>query len=320
MNPLDPGQSMKGQRDVIIIGGSFAGLAAALYLARARRDVLVIDSGEPRNRFSAHSHGVFALDGQPGSELLATAKSQLLMYPTARFLSRKVSRVSKREGFFEVETEKQQEHFQSRRLILATGLIDELPSIPGLRERWGKSIFHCPYCDGYEIGGGPIGVIATLPLSVHFAKLITDWGDVTLFTNGAITLDQESRDGLTRRGVRIEERKIVGIVGSSNDGLDGVSLSDGSKIGVKAIFIASLFRMAAPFARDLGCVQTQTPRGHLVQTDESKMTSVRGVYAAGDMARTTHSITFATSDGVTAGVSAHQSLVMEEESGRIISD
>ena len=306
---------MKGQEDVIIIGGSFAGLAAAIYLARARRDVLVIDGGEPRNRFSAHSRGVFALDGQPGSELLATAKSQLLMYPTAKFVSKKASRVSRKEDFFEVETESGKEHFQSRRLILATGVVDQLPSIPGLRERWGKSIFHCPYCDGYEIGGGSIGVIATLPLSAHFAKLITDWGDVTLFTNGSITLDRDSRDSLTRRGVRIEDRTVVRVDGPSADGLDTVDLSDGRKIGVKAIFIASLFRMGAPFARNLGCVHTNTPRGELVQTDESKMTSVPGVYAAGDMARPTHSITFATSDGVTAGVSAHQSLVMEEESG-----
>ena len=279
---------------------------------------MVIDSGEPRNRFSAHSHGVFALDGQPGSELLATAKSQLLKYHTARFVSKKASRASKKEDFFEVETE-DKERFRSRRLILATGLIDELPSIPGIRERWGKTVFHCPYCDGYEIGGGPIGVIATLPLSVHFAKLITDWGNVTLFTNGTITLDQDSRDGLTKKGVRIEERKIVGIDGPF-DGLDRVSLNDGSKMSLKAIFIASLFRMAAPFADDLGCAHTQTPRGDLVQTDESKMTSVPGVYAAGDIARTTHSIPFATSDGVTAGVSAHQSLVMEEESGRMIND
>ena len=303
---------MKGRQDVIIIGGSFAGLAAAIYLARARRDVLVVDGGEPRNRFSAHSRGVFALDGQPGSELLKTAKSQLLLYPSARFLSKKASRVSKKGDFFEVETEK--ERFESRRLILATGLVDQLPELPGLRERWGKSIFHCPYCDGYEIGGGQIGVIATLPLSVHFAKLITDWGDVTLFTNAAIKLDQDSRDGLRKKGVVIEERKVARIDGPSVDGLDGVVLNDGSKIDVKAIFIATFFRIATPFARDLGCVLTHTPRGDIVQTDESKATSIPGVYAAGDMSRITHSITFATSDGVTAGVSAHQSLVLEEES------
>lgn len=303
---------MKEQQDVIIIGGSFAGLAAAMYLARARRRVLVFDNGEPRNRFSTHSHGVFALDGQAGSELLKTAKSQLLTYPTARFEAKKVSRVRKKGDFFEVETEKGQEHFQSRRLILATGLIDELPNIPGLRERWGKSIFHCPYCDGYEIGGGPIGVIATLPLSAHFAKLITDWGEVVLFTNDTITLDQDSRDGLAKKKVRIEDEKVVRIDGSSTNTLDAVVLGDRSKIRVKAIFIATSFRMAAPFAQDLGCTLTHTPRGDIVQTDESKMTNIPGVYAAGDMARLTHSIPFATSDGVTAGVSAHQSLFLDE--------
>ena len=308
---------MKGRQDVIIIGGSYAGLAAAIYLARARRNVLVLDGGEPRNRFSAHSRGVFALDGQPGSELLKTAKCQFLVYPTARFLSKKVSRISKKGDFFEVEAEKEQERFQSRRIILATGLVDELPEIPGLRERWGKSIFHCPYCDGYEIGGGQIGVIATLPLSVHFAKLITDWGDVILFTNAAINLDQDSRDGLRKKGVLIEEQRVVRIDGPSMDGLDGVILNDGSKIDVKAIFIATFFRMAAPFAKDLGCALVRTPRGDIVQTDELKATSVPGVYAAGDTSRLTHSISFATSDGVTAGVSAHQSLVMEEESSRV---
>lgn len=298
-------------KDVIIIGGSFAGLAAALYLARARRDVLVLDGGEPRNRYAAHSHGVFALDGQPGSELLKTAKSQLLEYPTAKFLSKRVSRVIKNGRLFEVETE-DKERFQSRRLILATGLVDELPNIPGLEERWGKTVFQCPYCDGYEIGGGQIGVIATLPLSVHFAKLITDWGDVTLFTNGVLKLDTNSKESLTKKRVRIEERQIARLEGSSGS-LDGIVLSDGSKVGVKAIFITTFFRMAAPFVKDLGCAVTESPLGNIVRTDESKMTSVPGVYAAGDMARLAHSIPFATSDGVTAGVSAHQSLVAEEE-------
>ena len=232
-------------------------------------------------------------------------------------MSKKANRASKKEGFFEVQTEGDKERFQSRRLILATGLIDELPSIPGLRERWGKSIFHCPYCDGYEIGGGKIGVIATLPLSEHFAKLITDWGEVILFTNEAITLDQDSRDGLRKKGVLVEDRKIARIDGLSMDRLDGVVLNNGSKIGVKAMFIATFFRMAAPFARDLGCALVHTPRGDIVQTDELKMTSVPRVYAAGDMSRLTHSISFATSDGVTAGVSAHQSLVMEEETSPV---
>ena len=302
--------------DVIIIGGSFAGLAAALYLARARRNIVVLDSGKPRNRYSAHSHGVFALDGEPGSQLLETARSQLLAYPTVKFLTRKVSHVVKQGRFFEVDSV-EGEHFSSRRLILATGVVDELPNIPGLKERWGKSVFHCPYCDGYEIEGGAIGVLATLPLSVHFAKLLTDWGDVTLFTNKGIELDAASRESLVKKGVKIQELPVAKLEGHAPDVLDAVALNDGSKIPVRALFIATLFRMATSFAKDLGCELIENPRGSIVKTDESKMTTIPGVYAAGDIARLTHSISFATSDGVTAGVSAHQSLVAEEEEKRV---
>ena len=298
--------------DVIIVGGSFAGLSAALYLARARRKVLVLDSGEPRNRYSSHSHGVFALDGQPGSELLKGGRSQLSEYPTATLLHKKATRVSKGGHLFQVEIEDKQ-RFQCRRLILATGLIDEPPEIPGLRERWGKIIFHCPYCDGYEIGGGSIGVIATLPvLSVHFAKLITDWGDVTFFVNDAIKLDQTSSDSLTKKGVRIEERKITRFEGHI-DGPVEVVLSYGAKVEVKAIFVVTKFRMSSPFAKELGCALISTPRGEIVQTDEWKMTSLSGVYAAGDISRMTHSIPFATADGAIAGVGAHQSLVADKD-------
>lgn len=304
--------------DVIIIGGSFAGLSAALYLARARRNVLVLDNGDPRNRYSAHSHGVFALDGQSGSQLLESARSQLLKYPTAKFLTRTATRVTRNGRIFEVKTV-EGEHFASRRLILSVGVVDELPNIPGLKERWGKSVFHCPYCDGYEIGGGPIGVLGTLPLSVHYAKLITDWGDVTLFTNDAIELDAVSRQSLLKKGVKIEERLIAKLDGHTPDVLNSVVLNDGSEHSIRALFIATLFRMTTSFAKDLGCALVDSPRGLIVKTDESKMTSVPGVYAAGDMARLTHSIPFATSDGVTAGVNAHQSLVGEEEEKRVFS-
>jgi thioredoxin reductase len=298
--------------DVIIIGGSFAGLSAALTLARARRNVLVVDSGEPRNRYSSHSHGVFALDGQPGSELLKVGRSQLSEYPTATLLHKTATRLSKEDNLFKVETEDNQP-FQSRRLILATGLIDEPPEIPGLTARWGKTVFHCPYCDGYEIGGGSIGVIATLPLlSVHFAKLITDWGDVTFFVNDAIKLDQTSRDSLAKKGVRIEERKMTRFEGHV-DGPVEVVLSDGEKVEVKSLFVATKFRMASPFAKELGCALISTPRGEIVQTDEWKMTSLTGVYAAGDISRTIHSIPFASADGAIAGVGAHQSLVADED-------
>jgi thioredoxin reductase len=301
-----------GSMDVIIIGGSFAGLTAALYLARARRSVLVLDSREPRNRYSSHSHGVFALDGKPGSELLEVGRAQLAKYPTATQLQLKVTRITKESNLFHVETEDKQ-HFQSRKLILATGLIDERPDLQGLEERWGKTIFHCPYCDGYEIGGGSIGVIATLPvLSVHVAKLLTDWGNVTFFVSDAIKLDNASRNSLAKKGVSIEERKITRLEGLV-EGPIQVVLGDGARIEVKSIFIVTKFRMAAPFAKELGCALISTPRGEMVQTDDWKMTTVNGVYAAGDISRMMHSIPFATADGAIAGAGAHQSLVAEED-------
>ncbi len=298
--------------DVIVVGGSFAGLSAAMYLARARRRLLVADSGHPRNRYSVRSHGVLALDGREGSEILRSARAQLLEYSTGDLADARVERVIRREHplSFEVSTSEGQ-RFASRRLILATGLVDQRPGIPGLEERWGKSVFHCPYCDGYEFGGAPIGVLATVPLSVHFAEIVADWGDVTLFTNGSIAVDAAGRAGLRRRGVRLEEGVVTALEGGSNGGLELVRLEGGGTVPIRALFIATLFQQAAPFAQDLGCELTEHPRGPLVRTDESKRTTVDGVYAAGDMARPTHSIPSAIADGATAGTSAHQSLVVE---------
>jgi thioredoxin reductase len=302
--------------DVIVIGGSFAGLSAAMYLARARRKVVVLDSGRPRNRFSAHSHGVLALDGRRGSDLLRVARAQLSKYPTARLIRVAVQHVVKsdRPLSFDVETAAG-ERLASRRLILATGLVDQRPSIPGFEERWGKSVFHCPYCDGYEFGDGPIGVLATAPLSIHFAKIVADWGKVTLFANRAIQVDEAERVNLRRRGIRLEESPVSALEGPPDGRLERVRLQSGRAAAVHAIFVATLYRQGSTFAEDLGCELVGNPRGPLVKTDESKLTTVPGVYAAGDMARPTHSIPFAASDGATAGTSAHQSLVMEEPQG-----
>jgi thioredoxin reductase len=299
--------------DVIVVGGSFAGLSAAMYLARARRKVLVLDSGLPRNRFSAHSHGVLALDGQPGPELLATARAQLAKYPTATQLGAEVRRVIRRDGplLFEVHIESG-ERFEARRLILATGLVDLPPAIPGLEQRWGKSVFHCPYCDGYEFEGGPIGVLATLPLSVHFVKIVADWGKTTLFTNRVIEVDEGERSLLASKGIDVRDEAVVSLEGGLDGRLERVRLEGGESVPLRALFIGTIFRQASTLAQELGCELLESPRGPLVKTDESKQTTIPGVYAAGDMARPTHSIPFAVSDGATAGTSAHQSLVAEQ--------
>ena len=297
--------------DAIIVGGSFAGLSAALQLARARRNVLVIDAGMPRNRFASESHGVLGHDGKPGAELLATAREQLLAYPTPKIFSGRVSRVDTGTAAFVVEAEEGMRWFTGRRLLLATGVSDVLPEIPGLRERWGQTVVHCPYCHGYEIGGGAVGVLGTGPMSVHQALMFADWGEVTLFTQGVVDVSAEERMQLAARKVRVEASPIAELQGEA-PALQGVLLQDGRRVAIKALLVGTQVRMASPLAEALGCAFDDSPFGPIVRIDAWGATSVDGVYAAGDMARVPHSITFATASGVAAGVRLHSSLITED--------
>ena len=300
--------------DAIIVGGSFAGLSAALQLARARRRVLVIDAGLPRNRFASESHGVLGHDGKPGSQVLAEARQQLLAYPTVQVFSGRVSRVDSGEAGFVVEAEDGMRWFTGRRLLLATGVADVLPEVPGLPERWGKTVVHCPYCHGYEIGGGAVGVLGTGPMSVHQALLFADWGEVTLFTQGVVAVSAEEQASLAARKVRVESSPIVELQGVA-PALDGVLLRDGRRVAIKALLVGTQVRMASPLAAALGCAFDDSPFGPIVRIDAWGQTSVPGVYAGGDMARVPHSITFACAGGVAAGIGLHASLVMEGAHG-----
>lgn len=303
--------------DLIVIGGSFAGLSAALQLARTRRPVLVIDFGAPRNRFASHAHGVLAQDGRPGSAILSDARAQLASYPNVSLWQGKVSRaepLSSAKIAFNVSLDDGRQ-VQGRRLLLATGVRDVLPELPGMAGRWGQTVLHCPYCHGYEIGGGAggqaIGVLGRLPASVHQASLIADWGDVTLFTHGMPALDDEARQLLARRKVTIEPTAVTAIEGET-PAIDGVRLADGRLLSLRALFLAAPIEQASPLAAQLGCVLEEGLMGPLLQTDTMKMTSVPGVYAAGDAARAMANITFAMGDGVLAAVGVHHALIAEE--------
>ncbi len=297
--------------DAIIVGGSFAGLSAALQLARARRNVLVIDAGLPRNRFASESHGVLGHDGKPGPQLLAEARQQLLAYPTAKVFNGRVSRVQTGEAGFVVEAEDGLRWFTGRRLLLATGVADVLPAIPGLEARWGQTVVHCPYCHGYEIGGGAVGVLGTGPMSVHQAMMFADWGDVTLFTQGVVEVSAEEQAQLAARKVRVEISPIAELHGTA-PALDGVLLQDGRRVAIKALLVGTQVRMASPLAEALGCAFDDSPFGPIVHIDAWGTTSVEGVYAAGDMARVPHSITFAMASGVAAGIRLHSSLITQD--------
>jgi len=295
--------------DVIIIGGSYAGLAAALQLVRARRHVLIIDAGQRRNRFAHHSHGFLGQDGQPPEAIAAKGRSEVLAYPTVTWreaLATEARSVS--DGF--VVRAGSDEH-RGKRLILATGVVDELPAIPGLAERWGKQIFFCPYCDGYEFGMGCLGVLATSEESIRFALLISEWagvGKTTFFLNGAVEPDAEQFVALGSRNIAVEREHVVAVAGEE-PALE-LRLGDGRASKLDGLFLLPCTRLNTPFAEQLGCELEMGSHGPLYKTDATtKETTVAGVFACGDAALTMPSVAFAVADGVRAGKFAHQSLV-----------
>lgn len=293
--------------DAIVVGGSYAGLSAAMQLARARRRIVVIDSGLPRNRFTRAAHGFFGQDGKAPFAILQEARRQLLVYPTVEMVEAEVLNARKSEAGFIVAL-KDGGEMEAARLVLATGLRDELPPLPGLQERWGITVLHCPYCHGYEFGGEELGVLANHPMAAHQAMMIPDWGPTTLFTQGDFEPDEEQMARLIARGVRIERTPIVEMLGEAPE-LEAVRLKDGRIVPVKAIFTQPRTHMASPLAEKLGCAFEDGMSGPYLRVDDWKQTTVPGVYAAGDAANPMHNATFASASGVAAGVGAHQSLM-----------
>lgn len=290
--------------DVIIVGGSYAGLSAGLQLARARRSVLVLDSGLRRNRFAGTSHGFLGQDGRAPGDIAAEARAQLMAYPTVQWLADTAVEAMQAAAGFDVRTLAGKQ-LSARRLILASGVIDELPDIEGLQPRWGQSVFHCPYCHGYELNQGAIGVLATSPLSIHHALMLPDWGPTTFFINGVFEPDAEQLAQLAARGVRLETRRVRRIDGARAD----VVLSDGEIVAVAGLFAMPRTRMASPLADQLGCVFEEGPMGPFIQTDATQQTSVPGVFACGDAALAAGSVALAVGDGARAGAGTHRSLI-----------
>lgn len=290
-------------QDVVVIGGSYAGMAAALQLLRARRKVLVIDAGKRRNRFADESHGFLGQDGVDPAEIARKAREQLLAYPTLTWVEGLAERAEGAKDAFTVTTA-DGARYDTKRLLFATGVSDALPAVAGLGERWGKSVFHCPYCHGYELDQGRIGCIATGPMSLHQAQLLPEWGETTLLLNGSFVPDAEQRADLAVRGVIIEETPVERLEGAAN-----VRLTDGRLLEFAGLFTASKVAPASPVAEHLGCAIEETPFGTQIQTDAMKETTISGAFACGDAARIPHSVTLAVGDGAWAGAQLHRSLV-----------
>lgn len=290
--------------DVIIMGGSYAGISAGLQLARARRKILVIDAGLRRNRFADHSHGFLGQDGREPGAIAAEAREQLLAYPTVEWLSATVIGARQSNEGFVVTTETTGP-LPALRLILATGVKDDLPDVSGLKQRWGKSVFHCPYCHGYELAEGPIGVLAASPLAMHHALMLPDWGPTTLFLNGVFEPDADQLEQLHRRKVHVEREPVVSIEGERTN----VVLKSGKTIELAGIFTQPRVAMASPLAAMLGCEFESGPMGDFIKVDALRETTTPGVFACGDAAVAAGNVAIAVGDGARTGAAAHQSLI-----------
>ncbi|MFB9951464.1 NAD(P)/FAD-dependent oxidoreductase [Rhizobium puerariae] len=293
--------------DAIIVGGSYAGLSAALPLARARRKILVIDEGIRRNRFAKASYGFLGQDGRPPEAIARDAREQLLRYPTVEWLEGRAEQAKREEKHFAIRTGDGR-RLSARRLVLAIGIADDLPGIPGLAERWGRSVFHCPYCHGYELDQGHIGVIAVSEASMHHALMLPDWGRTTFLLNGAFTPDSGQEAELHERGVTIEAASIARIGGDAD-----VVLTDGRTIRFDGLFTLPKSRPASPIASQLGCEFDETGLYPFIRTGMTKETSVPGVFACGDAARAAGSVPLAVGDGNMAGAATHQSLLFRRD-------
>ncbi len=294
--------------DVIIIGGSFAGLAAALQLGRARRKVIVLDTGRPRNRFGHHSHGVLGHDHKPPLDILAEARQQLARYPAIRLVNARAESVSGGIDDFCVVTD-DHESLRARRLILSYGVADQMPDVPGFVESWGTSIVPCPYCDGYEVADQHWGVVWSGPQSHQSVRLFRDWTDkLTVFADGH-DISPELRADLTYRNVPVADGRIVEIAHHKGH-ITTVNLDTGRNVAVDVLFAQPRNKPSASLHESLGLATVDTPTGVAIKVDERRQTSMPGIYAAGDLATPfLPSVTQSSWQGAMAGIFAQQSML-----------
>ena len=295
--------------DVLIIGGSFAGLAAALQLGRARRKVTVLDTGLPRNRFAGHSHGLLGHDHKPPLDILAQARQQLARYPTIRLVNARADNVSGAIDDFSVLTG-DGESLGARRVILSYGVVDQMPDVPGFAESWGTSIVPCPYCDGFEVAGRHWGVLWSGPQSHNQVRLFLDWTDkLTVFADGHDIAPDIQAD-LARRNIPVVDGRIAEIAHREGQ-ISTVNLDTRRHVAVDVLFAQPRNKPSASLHESLGLATVDTPTGIALQVDERRQTSMPGLYAAGDLVTTfLPSVTQASSQGAMAGIFAQQSMLV----------
>jgi len=294
--------------DVIIVGGSYAGLSSAMALGRAFRNVLIIDSGKPCNAQTPHAHNIITHDGQTPAEISKNAKEQVLKYDTIQFHEALATDARKTDAGFEIITDSGQT-FHARKLIFATGIKDVFPSINGFAESWGISALHCPYCHGYEVRNEILGVVGNGETGFQFSRLIHHWSKkLTLFTNGSSTLTAEQTQKLKAHNIEILEQEIASFA-HHNGQLRELVFKDGTTRKVTAVFAHPEFEQHCKLPEKLGCALTE--KGY-IEIDDFHRTTVPGIYAAGDNTSLLRALPMAIAAGNKTGAIVNKELIEED--------
>lgn len=294
--------------DVIIIGGSYSGLAAAMALGRSLRNVLIIDSGKPCNRQTPHSHNFITQDGKTPSAIAKLARQQVEKYNTVKFLSGIAKEGIKKQNGFDIETASG-ETFHAKKIIFATGIKDSMPGIPGLSECWGISVIHCPYCHGYEVRQQKTGILGNGDYGFEFSALISNWtNDLTLYTNGPSTLTTEQAAKLHKHQIEIVEDEIEKLI-HKNGHLQKIIFKNGRSMPVKALYTRTPFVQHCTIPTSIGCEINDD--GYLT-VDPFQRSSIQGVFACGDNTTRNRTVANAVEMGTTAGIMVNKELIEED--------
>ena len=299
---------MEAQWDCIVVGGGAAGLSAALVLGRARRRTLVVDAGAPSNGAAHGIGGLLGSDGRPPAELYARGRAELGAYPSVEVRSGEV--VRGRAGFVLELADGTTE--RARTVLLATGMDYETPDVPGLAPLWGRSVFHCPFCHGWEVRDAPVAVLATGDRAVHSALMMRGWTDDVVVLAGESDLDGHQRGRLAAAGVTVDHRSVAGVVAQDGE-LAAIAFADGTRLPRRGLLVATTLHQRSPLAEQLGAaVEPNRLAADALRVDEFQRTSVPGLFAAGDVAAQMPQVAAAVAAGSLAGASVVQSLLGED--------
>jgi thioredoxin reductase len=308
---------MKDNYDVVVVGGGAAGLSAALTLSRARRSVLVIDAGEPRNAPAQHVHNYLGREGAPPGELLAAGRSEVTGYGGEVVFGSVVSALVMSEGGGLRVVLAEGKAVTARRLLVTTGLVDELPDVPGVAERWGREVLHCPYCHGWEVRDQAIGVLARGSLGPHLALLFRQWSaDVTLFQHDAPAPSPDEQEQLAARGIPLVEGEVAALE-VTDDKLTGVRLRSGRVIPRRAVVVSPRFNARADVLASLGLEPVEQQFGDqvigsYVPADPMGATAVPGVWVAGNVADLHAPVIASAAAGLKTAAAINADLIAED--------